>query len=288
MGPDTAATNAEEESGTRTKYYFVDESGDSTLFHSKGGVAIGQLGCSRFFIIGLLDIPNEELLIEALENLRTDLLSDPYFDGVPSFDPKKRKTAVAFHAKDDVPEVRREVFRLLRGFEDLRFFAVIRDKFDVLDYVHNRQRFESSYRYNDNELYDYMVRRLFRDRLHKDADRFEVCFAKRGSKDRTEALEQALHKARENFYNRFGIKSEIPINTSSRKAKSKGCGGLQAVDYFLWALQRLYERQEERYIEYLWPLCSLVMDIDDQRNAEYGEYYTKKKPLNLAALEGRL
>lgn len=60
---------------------------------------------------------------------------------------------------------------------------------------------------------------------------------------------------------------------------------MQAVDYFLWALQRLYERHEERYVEYLWPKFRLVQDVDDTRVAKYGVYYTKKKPLTAAALE---
>ncbi len=34
------------------------------------------------------------------------MAAHPYFAGVPSFDPARGKTAVAFHAKDDVPEVR--------------------------------------------------------------------------------------------------------------------------------------------------------------------------------------
>ena len=40
-----------------TRHYFVDEAGDSTLFDSKGRVLIGSEGCSRFFILGLVDIP---------------------------------------------------------------------------------------------------------------------------------------------------------------------------------------------------------------------------------------
>ena len=46
-----------------------------------------------------------------------------------------RKTAVAFHAKDDLPEVRREVFALLKNSPGLRFFAVVTDKMRVLEYV---------------------------------------------------------------------------------------------------------------------------------------------------------
>jgi hypothetical protein len=55
--------------------------------------------------------------------------------------------------------------------------------------------------------------------------------------------------------------------------------GLQAVDYFLWALQRLYERGEERYWEYVGSKVSLVHDVDDTRENDYGVYYTKKNPL---------
>ena len=58
-------------------------------------------------------------------------------------------------------------------------------------------------------------------------------------------------------------------------------GGLQAVDYLLWALQRLYERGEDRYWEYVAEKVSLVHDVDDTRENEYGAYYTKKNPFTL-------
>ncbi len=41
--------------------------------------------------------------------------------------PKACKTVLTFHAKDDLPEVRREVLALLRSIEGLRFFAVVKD-----------------------------------------------------------------------------------------------------------------------------------------------------------------
>ena len=59
-----------------------------------------------------------------------------------------------------------------------------------------------------------------------------------------------------------------------------------ATDYLLWALQRLYERREDRYLQYVWPMVRLVHDVDDTHTAQYGVYYTQKKPLTLAALEG--
>jgi len=126
------------------------------------------------------------------------------------------------------------------------------------------------------------VSRLFRDRLHKD-DGYTIQFAKRGNKDRTVALQRALEAARNNFRRSWGVRSNAPIEIVASSPPQSS--GLQAVDYFLWALQRLYERREERYWQFVSPSASLVHDVDDTRNHDYGEYYTKKNPLRLAARE---
>ncbi|MEJ5198787.1 MAG: DUF3800 domain-containing protein [Anaerolineae bacterium] len=267
------------------RHYFVDEAGDGTLFDSKGRVIIGSEGCSRFFILGFIDIPDPVSLAREMTELRAALLADPYFSGVPSMQPDQRKTALAFHAKDDVAEVRREVFALLRRHADMRFFAVVKDKRAVLDYVLSRNEREPSYRYDPNELYDHLVRRLFKNMLHKD-DEYHIYFARRGKSDRTEALRTALDAARMRFQTQWGISSAATIEVIA--ATPQQAVGLQATDYFLWALQRLYERGEDRYITYLWPQVHLVQDIDDTRHARYGVYYTQKKPLTAAALADRL
>ena len=97
------------------RYYFVDEAGDGTLFDRKGRVIIGSEGCSSFFISGLLDILDPVSLETDMKALREKFLNDPYFEGVPSMKPEAKKTSLAFHAKDDLPEVRRDVFSLLMG-----------------------------------------------------------------------------------------------------------------------------------------------------------------------------
>ena len=127
--------NRSQETDTSIRHYYIDEGGDGTLFSKRGKVLIGTEGCSRFFILGLLEVPDPIALQHTFDDLRTRLMSDPYFDDVPSMQAEWRKTAVAFHAKDDLPEVRREVFRLLRGAEKLRFFAVVADKWRALEYV---------------------------------------------------------------------------------------------------------------------------------------------------------
>jgi hypothetical protein len=277
-----ASRSVTQQEGRRLVYYFVDEAGDPTLFNEKGRCIVGEDGCSRFFILGLLEVEDPAGLTNRLEVLRKRLLADPYFRGVPSMEPAARKTSVAFHAKDDLPEVRREVFNALAD-EAVRFFAVVRSKKATLQYVQSRNRSDSVYRYQPNELYDYLVRVLFKDRLHQ-SDEYAIAFSRRGASDRTEALETALDQARHRFSEKWGRRSSAVIGVQS--ASPAGHGGLQAVDYFLWALQRVYERGEDRYIQMLWPRCSLVRDIDDNRKTAYGVYYQKKTPLSAASLVG--
>jgi len=266
------------------RHYFIDEGGDGTLFSSKGKVLIETEGCSRFFILGLLDVPEPATLQHRFDDLRERLMSDPYFEGVPSMQAKWQKTAVFFHAKDDVPEVRREVFRLLRDTEGLRFFAVVADKWRALEYVREQNESNPDYRYHPNELYDYLIPRLFKERLHQSSE-YHITFSKRGKSDRTAALRQALQIARDRFAEQQNVISSASLRVS--EAAPKAQAGLQAVDYFIWALQRLYERGEARYVNYLWGDFRLVHDIDDRREAGYGVRYTQKKPLNAAALEWR-
>lgn len=260
---------------TLSRHYYVDEAGDPVLFDARGNALPGQEGCSKYFILGVLDVPDPQALAADMETLRAQLLSDPYFDGVPSMQPERKKTAQAFHAKDDLPEVRREVFRVLMR-HDVRFFAVVRNKLRVLDYVRQRNQNDVSYRYRPNELYDTLVSRLFKDRLHLTPE-VNVCFAERGKSDRTAALGQALETARQRFNVKWQRSTQALIRT--RQSSPARDVPLQAADYFLWALQRHFERQESRYIEMLWPKVGLVHAVDETDRAAYGVYYTKKKPL---------
>ena len=81
------------------RFYFVDEAGDPTLFSARGQVLVGSEGCSRCFMMGVLDVADPTALAVAMQALRMQLLADPYFHGVPSMQPASRKTALAFHAK---------------------------------------------------------------------------------------------------------------------------------------------------------------------------------------------
>lgn len=269
---------------SKERQYFVDEAGDPVLFNRRKQMVVGAEGCSTFFALGLLDVNDGEKLGAELDSLRAQLLADPYFKGVPSMQAEQRKTAFTFHAKDDIPEVRREVFSLLLRHE-MNFFAVIRDKRRIVNLVKEDNLQQPQYRYHPNQLYDRCVSRLFRDRLHQD-DAYRIVFARRGTSDRTTALRKALENARNNFRRKWGIDAKAPIEVIPSVPTRDLC--LQAADYFLWALQRLFERKEERYWQFIWPKVSLVHDVDDTRRNPYGEYYSQRTVLTVQALEKRL
>lgn len=264
--------------------HFVDESGDGVIFDAKGRVLLGKEGCQRFFVLGMLEVKDAGKLTRDLDEPREELLRDPYFQGVPSFKPANRKTAVAFHAKDDLPEVRREVFRLLARHE-VKFFAVVKEMRQVLEYVRYRnQREGQAYRYHPNELYDLTTRMLFKNRLHLQDD-YLIVFARRGKRDRTRQLQEQLESARRRFAAQWGRERPASIRVVPRHPYEEG--GLQAVDYFLWAVQRLYERGEDRYLTLLWDKVGVIHDVDDKRQNRYGVYYNKKRPLTAGAVSNR-
>jgi len=259
------------------RHYFVDEAGDGTLFKARGKVIIGEEGCSKYFMLGILHVPDPDALGQALDSLRQEIFNDPYFRKIPSMQPVQNKTAIAFHAKDDIPEVRREVFKVLSRFEGLRLFAVIRDKHAVLNEV---RQYENK-RYNPNDLYDQLVKKLFQGRLYQ-SDEYSITFATRGQSDRTRALRAALVDARTLYGEKTGIKREPHITIANVPSHENPC--LQAADYVLWAIQRCYERREDRYLEVVAPFCHFMHDIDDTREKSYGVYYALKNPLRLEGL----
>ena len=55
------------------------------------------------------------------------------------------------------------------------------------------------------------------------------------------------------------------------------CPGLQAVDYHLWEFQR--------FLYLIWPQVGEIHDLDRLEHGRRGVFYTKQKPLNLAAFE---
>lgn len=253
--------------------YFVDETGDGVIFDGRGRMLVGTGKVQDYFTLGMVECWRMDELTSQLADLRTRLLADPYFKGVPSLQPKARKTALFFHAKDDVPEVRREVFQVLQE-QAFSFYAVVRTMSAVALLVKNHNERDPTYRYRPTELYDSAVRRLFDKKLHT-RPAFEVIFASRG-KARTQALREQLLKAQARSRKAAGTYPEAIIQVRAMPAHQSA--GLQVADYCLWALQRLFTKGEDRFLSLIWPKVALIVDADDISEKAYGTYHTRKRP----------
>lgn len=251
------------------RYFYVDETGDPTLFDKKGKIIVGDEGISKVFIVGVAQVTDPDYVKHELNKLRTSLVEDPYFADVPSMQPNTRKTALFFHAKDDLAEVRREVFKLLPKL-NVKVHVVVRRKNEFANHVKEHFRITGK-KLTPNNIYDEMISRLFRNLLHK-ADKNVVYFSRRGKAGRNEALQKAIDRAKINFEMAYNKKSDKPVRIIS--AYPHEVIGLQVIDYYLWAVQRLYEKKEDRFFKLLEKDYRLIMDLDDTRNKPYGEWYS--------------
>ncbi len=252
-------------------YSYVDEAGDPTIFGSRrgSGVIVGQEGCSKFFIIGKLEVGDPVTLSDRLPKLRHKLLADPYFTGVPSFKPEGRGTAHGFHANSDLPEVRYRVFGLLRELgAALRFHAVVADKTVIAAREMKKRETNPKARYQPNSLYNDLLRNLYA-KFHHIADEYHIWIARRHKSDQSRALRRAIENAEEDFEQSFGFRRN-PARITVSDPNTVVC--LQAVDYFLWAVQRFYERREPRFLDMMWPQIAEIHDLHHGRPS--GTFFT--------------
>jgi hypothetical protein len=245
------------------KYYFVDESGDPTFFNRYGECLLGRNGCSPILILGFVRTDNPKSIRHALATLHKEIGADEYLKSVPSI----VKTNIAFHAKNDTPEVREKVFKVLKSLDCKAEFIVARKRVDVFTKRHQR---------NENVFYNELVSKLFENRLHLQDN--IIYFSKRDNKLKQSHLQGAIQSAILNFENKTSRKidtiTKISIQTPSAEA------GLQVVDYMNWAVQRAYIKKEMRYLNFMREKISFICDIYDFEKYP-NNFYSKKNEFKL-------
>lgn len=221
-------------------------------------------------MVGVGYVPDCDLMHSGLEEFRLAMLKDPDLAGIESLKPERKKTANFLHAKDDHRLVRDRVFCHLPIY-GMKVFVAVRRKSALL--AEATAAFRYGRKLREDDVYDDLIKRLLKTRLHL-ADTNRILIAIRGTKDRKVALLQAVERAKRNFAVKYGPQNfgEIEIQTIYPNAHA----GLQAVDYHLWALQRMYERGEAVHFEKVRDAYRLVMDLDDKRYAPYGEWYNEQ------------
>ena len=246
-----------------SRYFFVDESGDPTFYDAKGHLIVGEKGCSPILILGFISTDQPHFLRQELLRLQKELANEKYLMAVPSFE----KSLRVFHAKDDCPEVRQAVYKLIVNLPFESQFIVARKIEKV---------FTRSFSRDENKFYDNMVSRLFENVLHQHTLN-HIYFAQRGTRERQKPLETAIYSGIERFEERWDMKVTSQVSVTSQRPVGEPC--LQVVDYMNWALYRAFTTGEMRYFDFVREKVSLIGDVYDLGKYP-NNYYTRDNPFD--------
>jgi hypothetical protein len=259
-----------EKEETYLYHRFLDEAGDTT-FYGKGKVRImGTEGVSKCFILGMLKI-NEPLGVvrDKVLILQDEISRNPYFENIPSIEKKKEKRGYYLHAKDDIPEVRKLMYDLIKSIDCSFECMVARKIYPIYEGTHNG---------NESEFYADLLSYLLKNKLNKYntlvlniATRKKCTTHSNLQSGLTKALERASSK---NPCAENGCKVVFNIQEPTNEPL------LNIADYFCWAVQRVFEKGEIRYYYYINDKISLVVDLYDKKKFKGSKnYYTKRNKL---------
>jgi hypothetical protein len=242
-------------------YFFVDESGDPTFYDKHKRLIVGNGGCSSIFLLGFIHTRNPDAIRSSISNLRKEISNNKYYEGIPSL----KKTLNAFHAKDDIPEIRERMYQLILSLDFKAEFVVARKIGNI---------FASSHNNNPNDFYDNLVSKLFENKLHL-YEKNIIYFDTRGSKTRQAPLERAIKMAKDRFENKWNTKINVDIQIMAQQPKGEPC--LQVIDYMNWAIYRAYTKKEIRFYKFMEKKISFLLDIYDFKKYPRNHYHKKNK-----------
>jgi hypothetical protein len=245
-------------------WYFVDESGDPVFYDRRGNLIVGQPGCSKILILGFIETQDPESIRKPVLNLQNEIIRDPYFQNVPSI----AKTAVAFHAKDDTPEVRYRFFKLIADLNFKCQFIVARKIERV---------FRNNFKADENLFYDHLVSMLFQSVLHRYQNNY-IYYSKRGSRVRQKPLLEAIQEGVHRFERKWNTQVETEHFIQAQSPKGEPC--LSIIDYMNWAVYRAFTRNEMRFYNVVEDKVDLLVDLYDSRNYP-NNWYNKKNPFDV-------
>jgi len=253
------------------QHYFLDEAGDPSFYGKGKSIIIGQQGVSLCYILGMVKFEGD---LNTLRNQVTDLQkrveTDSYYRGVGSVEKKKRLQGYYFHATDDLPEIRKLFFDFIKSL-DCSFEAVVSAKIpDLYIKQHNA---------NAKEFYADLLSHLLHDKLDADC-KMVLNIAKRGTSTRHDNLELSLQKAITRFTQHYPgsvITSQVVFNVQDQLTEPL----LNIADYLCWCIQRIFEKGESRFYEYMQDKIKLVVDLYDEEGMESRtNRYDRDNPLS--------
>lgn len=255
-----------------TSHRFLDESGDPT-FYEKGRIsALGKPGISLSFSLGMVKFSVELPAIRAeILRLQSEISADAYLNRIPSIKKKTSKGGFFFHATDDPPEVRERMFRFIQTL-DCSLEMVVARKIPSL--------FANKHHHQESEFYADLLSHLIKNKL-KLGQKLVLNIANRGATTKNANLSLALEKAKERFGRGHDLKeicSIVVFNVQTPRTEPLLC----VADYLCWAVQRVFERGEIRYYDFVKEKISVVVDLYDLDHYKNGgNFYKESRPLTV-------
>lgn len=249
---------------------FIDEAGDMTFYGKNKKVILNTEGVSKSFMIGMLKIKeNHDELRGKIYNFRDSIISNPLYNEIPSVQKRLQKSGFYFHAKDDHPEIRSKYFEFINHI-DCSFEAVVGRK--------ELQRFESQHNNDEKKFYADILSHLIKNKL-KMKNKLVLNIASRDNSTSYNNLQKALEISKNRFLktgNYDDINAHVSFNVQPYTKEPL----LSIVDYFCWAVQRVFERGETRFYNFLLPKIKLVIDIwDTEKYDKNMNYYRRNNIL---------
>lgn len=248
---------------------FLDEAGDTTYYGKGKKNLIGTNGVSNTFILGMVKImdPLDEVR-QKIDLLQKKIVKDPFYH-VPSVIKKINNKGYYLHATDDLPEVRKEMFDLIKTI-NCSFEAVVGRK-DI-------ERYETKHKGREEYFYADLLSHLLKNKFTKHP-KLVLHISERGKSTKNHNLDLAFAKAKQRFNksnNGVAIKTRIVFNVNYPTLDPL----LNLADYFCWTIQRIFEKGEVRYYNYISDQIKLVVDLyDASKYNNWDNYYNKKNPL---------
>ena len=228
---------------------------------------------SLCFGMGIVRIDRELAEVrEEIRALQRAVENDPLLNTLPSVRKRVDSGGFFFHACKDAPEIRAVLMRYLHDLPCEAEVAIGR-KIPAL--------FEKKHHGRDEEFYADMLSHLLKRRMKRNR-KLVLNVAERGSSTREHVLNEALLLALDRAHDWGGvaaIRTHVVFNVQNPRTEPL----LTVSDYLSWSVQRVFERGETRFYDYLIEKFRLVVDLYDQtRYPEHKNYYTKKNPLTAA------
>ena len=262
-----------EDNQSYTRHRFLDEAGDMAFYGKGRTPIIGiQEGVSLCFILGMVKFraPLDPIRQE-IRRLQEQVANDRYLRDVVSIQKKKSEPGgYYFHATDDPQEPRKVFYEYINSL-DVSFEAVVGRKIpDIFVRKHNS---------HEAEFYADMLSHLLKNKFQSGGSLI-LNIAQRGKVTRNIVFEQALEKATSRFLKHKTpdqLKTRVVFNVQYPRTEPL----LNITDYFCWAVQRVFERGDVRYYNFIAEKISLVIDLyDSSRYENSGNYYTSRNPLS--------